>query len=390
MLSSCILLAVVGLVAFAIRYASSIEQPVVGDYELGFVYRKDKLVDVIGPGKYNYLFGKKVELVDLTKPFYSRHDLSFLLQFPRVKALLEIIEVKDNQLALEYKEGLFSGVIQPGRYGYWNSIIQYVIYTYNLDEVEVPASLSKKILAKRELAVHVVKQVVSANFIGLLFIDGEFVRKLKPGTYYFWKTEQNVEVRGADLRTQLVEIGGQEILTKDKAGIRVNFDVQYKMVDIEKALVDTADYKRQMYTIIQLALREYIGIMTLDNILARKEEVAPFVMSETRARLSALGIELVASGMRDIILPGDVKAILNQVLIAQKKAQANNIMRQEETAATRSLLNTAKLMEQNDMLFRLKEMEYVERIAEKVGEITVGGGDRILGQLQGMFSASKN
>ncbi len=390
MLSSCILLAVIGLIAFAIKYATSIEQSVVGDYELGFVYRKDKLVAVVGPGKYSYLFGEKVELVDLTKPFYSRHDLSFLLQFPRVKALLEIIEVKDNQLALEYKEGLFSGVIQPGRYGYWNSILQYVIYTYNLDEVEIPASLSRKILAKRELAGHVVKHVVSANFIGLLFIDGEFVRKVKPGTYYFWKTEQTVDLRGADLRTQLVEIGGQEILTKDKAAIRVNFDVQYKIVDIEKALVETADYKRQMYTIIQLALREYIGTMTLDNILARKEEVAPFVMSETRARLSALGVDLVASGMRDIILPGDVKAILNQVLIAQKKAQANNIMRQEETAATRSLLNTAKLMEQNDMLFKLKEMEYVERIAEKVGEITVGGGDRILGQLQGMFSASKN
>ena len=65
-------------------------------------------------------------------------------------------------------------------------------------------------------------------------------------------------------------------------------------------------------------------------------------------------------------------------------------MRQEETASTRSLLNTAKLMEQNDMLFKLKEMEYMERIADKVGKITVGGGDRILSQLTNMFEASKN
>ena len=84
-------------------------------------------------------------------------------------------------------------------------------------------------------------------------------------------------------------------------------------------------------------------------------------------------VEVNDFGIRDIILPGDVKEIMNQVLIAEKKAQANIIMRREETASTRSLLNTAKLMEENAMLWKLKEMEYVEKIADKISNISVSG-----------------
>ena len=120
---------------------------------------------------------------------------------------------------------------------------------------------------------------------------------------------------------QQAGLSGQEILSKDKASLRINFDVQYRIVDIEKALVETKDAIKLMYTSVQLALREYIGTMTLDNILARKDEAAPFVIEQTKDRLTALGIEIINCGMRDIILPGDVKEIINQVLIAQKKAQ---------------------------------------------------------------------
>jgi len=50
------------------------------------------------------------------------------------------------------------------------------------------------------------------------------------------------------------------------------------------------------------------------------------------------------------------------------------------------LLNTAKLMDDNEMLFRLKEMEYIEKISEKIGEITVNGGSQVMDQLRGLVS----
>jgi len=189
-------------------------------------------------------------------------------------------------------------------------------------------------------------------------------------------------VKSVDTRLLNMEVPGQEILTKDKAGIRVNFSAQYKVEDIHKAVIETKDFEKQLYTLLQLTLRGYLASLTLDQMLASKDAIGPYVVDTARESAKALGVEIVTGGIKDVILPGDVKDIMNQVLIAQKKAQANTIMRQEETASTRSLLNTAKLMEQNNMLMKLKEMEYVEKISEKIGEISLNGGGGILDQLK--------
>ncbi|HXB92953.1 MAG TPA: SPFH domain-containing protein, partial [Puia sp.] len=109
------------------------------------------------------------------------------------------------------------------------------------------------------------------------------------------------------------------------------------------------------------ALREYIGGLGFDELLEKKDAIVTWVLQKVNDAAATLGVEVAGFGIRDIILPGDVKEIMNQVLIAEKKAQANIIMRREETASARSLLNTAKLMEDNPMLWKLKEMEYVER-----------------------------
>ena len=117
----------------------------------------------------------------------------------------------------------------------------------------------------------------------------------------------------------------------------------------------TNNISKQLYIIIQLALREYVGTRTLDGLLANKETAKSFVLDSISKKAEELGVTISDAGIRDIILPGDVKGIMNKVLIAEKMAQANIITRREETASTRSLLNTAKLMEGNEMLFKLKE-----------------------------------
>lgn len=93
------------------------------------------------------------------------------------------------------------------------------------------------------------------------------------------------------------------------------------------------------------------------------------------------------AGVKDVILPGEIKDILNTVLVAEKQAQANLILRREETASTRSLLNTAKLMDENQTLYRLKELEFLEKICEKVGNVSLLGGGTLLEQLNSLLSS---
>ena len=114
-------------------------------------------------------------------------------------------------------------------------------------------------------------------------------------------------------------------------------------------------------------------------------KIGTSVLESTINKAEELGIKLANGGVKDIILSGEIKDIMNQVLIAEKKAQANMITRREETASTRSLLNTAKLMEDNAMLYKLKEMEYVEKIAEKINTISLSGSGQIVDQLKQIF-----
>ncbi|WP_207632444.1 slipin family protein [Foetidibacter luteolus] len=207
--------------------------------------------------------------------------------------------------------------------------------------------------------------------------------------YYWWKNNIAVSVGKVDTRQLQLEINGQEILTRDKAALRLNGQAQYKVVDIEKALLYNKDFDKQLYVAFQLALREYIGGLSFDELLEKKESIAPFILKAVTEKALACGIEVNDFGIRDIILPGDVKEIMNQVLIAEKKAQANVIMRREETASTRSLLNTAKLMEENSMLFKLKEMEYVEKIADKITNISLSGNGVLIEQLKQIFVPQK-
>jgi len=132
---------------------------------------------------------------------------------------------------------------------------------------------------------------------------------------------------------------------------------------------------------LQLALREYVGRYRLDELLESKEELSRFVFEALKAKEKEYYVEFHDAGVKDIILPGEIRDIMNTVLMAEKKAQANVITRREEVASTRSLLNTAKLMEENKTLYKLKELEYLEKICDNVGNITVSGGSDLLSQL---------
>jgi len=259
----------------------------------------------------------------------------------------------------------------------------------DLGEIEITKEIDRDLLMKPALLPYVRVYSVDPHEQGILMVDGEAKAVLQPGVYFYTKNSTVIQVLKADLRLLQLEVNGQDILTKDKAALRINFNTQYRVTDIRKALLETKDFEKQLYVTVQLALREFIGTKTLDEILGNKEEVTAYVDATVKEKAEAIGVAIKYNGIKDIILPGDMKEIMNQVLIAQKKAEANTIMRREETASTRSLLNTAKLMEDNAMLFKLKEMEYVEKIAEKVNTLSINGNAKVLDQLKEIFSPGK-
>ncbi len=209
---------------------------------------------------------------------------------------------------------------------------------------------------------------------GALFVDGKLEGVLEVGAHAFWKIGQSLRVAIVDTRLQTLEVSGQEILTKDKVALRLNLSASYRVTDAILATSKLKDLEAFLYKELQLGLRAAVGTRTLDALLEDKDVLDDVVFDHVKTKSEGFGLAVDSVGVKDIILPGEMKAILSKVVEAEKVAQANGIRRREETAATRSLLNTAKVMEDNPVALRLKELETLERITENIDQISISNG----------------
>ncbi|AOW20468.1 slipin family protein [Urechidicola croceus] len=357
--------------------------------KVGLVFRNGDYIKVITQGTHWLFINQNILMYDLSQEFNTPVAIEILLKDSVLAEMLEVIDVKDNELMLQYENNNFKKVLQSGRYLYWKGFVDRTFQIIDTNKIYITENVEKSLFNNFELNKYIQTFNVDAYEKAVLLINDIYIKTLTGGAYRFWKNEATVKVLKADMRQLQLEIAGQELLTKDKATIRINFYTQYKVVNIEQALLENKDYEKQLYILMQLALRTYVGGFTLDELLENKDSIAKVVFDEVSRSTDKLGVKVINCGMRDVILTGDMKEIMNQVLVAQKKAQANIITRREETASTRSLLNTAKLMEDNEMLYKLKEMEYVEKIADKIGEITVSGNGNMVTQLKEIFSVNK-
>jgi regulator of protease activity HflC (stomatin/prohibitin superfamily) len=205
---------------------------------------------------------------------------------------------------------------------------------------------------------------------------------LDPGRHAFW-THQNarVAVIVVDTRVQQLKIEGQELMTRDKVTLRLTLTAEYAPQDAPTTAHAVADVKEALYLAVQLAAREFVAGVTLDELLEGKGAFNAFLEGQVAPRAEQFGVRVQRVGVKDVILPGEMKTLLNKVIEAEKAAAANVIMRREDAAATRNMAQTAKVIAENPVLMRLKELETMRDIAEKIDEIKLVVGADGLKQL---------
>jgi len=358
---------------------------IINKNEVGIVIKNQAVKRVVTEGHYWLGFGESLDRYDMASPFTIDHNLDVLLSIPGFAEIVDVVEVSDKEICLFFINNNFKCTLGAGRHVFWKGLNGYRFQIENMVHWEVPLTIDRTYLNSGFFNHYVVKHQIEFYEGALLFVNGKFEKELLPGQYYFWKQGNIIEVEKVDYRTMQLDIQGQEILTRDKVQIRLNFSIQYRVRDMKVALFENKSYLGQLYNLMQMEIRALVGNQTLDNLLENKESIAELVFNMNVDNINNLGLELISAGVKDVILPGEIRDIMNQVLVAEKKAQANIITRREETASTRSLLNTAKLLEENAMLFRLKEMEYVEKIADKINSISVSGNGQIVDQLKQLF-----
>ena len=360
---------------------------IVRKHERGLLFRDGDFVRFLGPGVYRF-FGLTrrylVERFDITIPQFGHRLQDYLIEnhAEDVERLFEVVETNAEQIAIVYINDRVTAVLGPAeRKLFTKGVHKIRIERFEIAEnLDVDARLAKRLVAgndsqlKRFADQILYARVVPEGHVGLLYVDGELQRTLQPGFHAFFAVERGVSVELFDTRVKTLEVSGQEILTKDKVALRINLTATYQMTDAEKAVRAAKDPLDHLYKEVQFALRGAVGTRTLDALLEDKAVIDNSVAAHLVEHFEAIGITVKSVGVKDIILPGDMKDLLGKVVEAEKAAQANVIRRREETNATRSLLNTAKVMETNAVALRLKELETLEKITDKIGNISVFGG----------------
>ncbi|TCI03993.1 slipin family protein [Corallincola luteus] len=358
-----------------------------------FVFKDQKFNRVLEPGKHKF-WDIKNQLAfinfDINSLYFSEKNAERLYKnHSEIREHITHWKLNNSEVGLLYFNDLLRGVVAPGEHLYlWKDAGEARLERISIDEnVEVDENVlslinragantaTRLIRSERTVPVKPIADLnVAKDHIGLLYINGQLVKRLAPGLHGFWQFDRTVELKSFDCKTQMLEISGQEILSKDRVSLRINLSASITVQDAELAARSVDKVDEFVYKTLQLALREAVGTKSLDDILLDKLYVNETVKELVEEKLLGIGISLMSVGVKDIILPGEMKAILNQVVEAQKAAEANVIKRREETSATRSLHNTAKVMENNPTLMRLKELEALEKVAERIDSLTVYGG----------------
>ncbi len=351
----------------------------VADYERGLVIRDGRFERVLEPGRHVWRDVSNrtgAILFDLRNPVVPG-DWGLMLErspIEEVAALLTAVRPDTDEIALVRVDGQPAAVVPGGRVQHFWAPLRPVgvetVRVEGLGRVDRRMFDAWASLAGRAIAW----EMVNHSEAGLVVIDGELVERVGPGRHAYWAFNRTVAVTRVDLRPTAVEVSAQEILTKDRVSVRLTLAAMVQVTDPERLVGSLNDHEGHVYRLVQFAAREAVGGRTLDEMLKERAEVDREIAAGVAERLGDVGLRLGEVRVKDVILPGEMRALMNRVVEAEKAAQANLIRRREETAATRNLLNTARLMDDNPTLMRLKELEALERVTEKIGLIEVRTG----------------
>ncbi len=347
-------------------------------YEVGLKFHDGEFKGLLNAGKHWIIDPwnrVRVRVVSMRDPWLADEQLDLIVKSGVLKDKAAVLDLKDFQRALVWIEGRFARILGPGLYAYWEGAKKVKVEIVDARKVRFEHEDLKSIVKVGEATRWLDICKVERDCVGVLFVDGRYVDLLDPGLYAFWRDVADSRVVELDTREAQVDVSGQEIMTLDKVTLRMNALVTYVVKDARRAVSAASDVRQSLYREVQLALRAVIGGRELDSFLTGKDDVAQELEQQVREQATVLGLEVRSVGIKDVILPGDMKDLMNKVTEAKKAAEANLIARREETAAMRSQANTAKLLADNPTLMRLRELEVLEKIAS-AGKMNIMLGEK--------------
>lgn len=338
--------------------------------------RDGEFLRLLGPGSHAVwtLWGQHelvwYSLVDEVRPISLDDPL------PEQVAGASVIEVGPHQRGQVIQDGVWVQTLAPGRYRLWEDGRREVQL---VDLRQEPVRVEETLPAGPAVPVEWQDVEASPGHVLVLSRDGRPHSILAQGRWRVW-ADSPWSLRQVSVASQEVSLAVQELLTQDKVVVRLRPVVHFQVTDPVRWL-DEPQAQVMVYTAVQLALREVVVARDLEALLGERELLGTELLQRARAHLPEVGVALRAAAVKDITLPGEVREVLNQVLVARKAAEAEAIRRRQEVASNRQLANTAKLLADHPVLMKLKQLEALAQLAGQIDQITLVSSDEMVRDL---------
>ena len=309
-----------------------IRRYIIRPHELGLLFRDGAFQRVLEPGR-GWMFDPRrrtqLQIVSLRQVLFAHERLDEMIKAGALKDRAIVLDLRDWQRALVWIDGRFSMILKAGLHALWNVVRDVRVEVVDARAVRFEHEELAVISRRTGVADQIDVWDVDRDHAGVLFVEGRFNEVLSAGRYAFWRGMGKAAVIDVDLREQTIDVGGQDLMTSDKVSLRVNATVSFRVTEPQLAVSTSEDYAQSLYRATQMALREVIGLRELDAFLADKDAVASDAFQQLQRRAAEIGLTVAEFGIRDIILPGDMKELMNRVTEAKKAAEANLIARRE-------------------------------------------------------------
>jgi regulator of protease activity HflC (stomatin/prohibitin superfamily) len=356
-------------------------------HERGLKFRHGDFVAVLRPGLHAIVpVLETVQVMDAHATKIEHPRLEVLLRRPTFSVEVDVVELGDTERAVVKRDGRVAWVLGPGRHAFWREPYRVAVERFDAKTLRFEHDKLDAVLAAPGARGLLAEIAVPPDHEVLVHRDGRLAHRVTEGRFVHWTGVGRVTAHTVDRREQVLDVAGQEIMTQDKVTLRVNLVVAFRVTDPVKSVETVADASQTLYREAQLVLRAAVGTRNIDALLADKESVGAEVKNALATRAAEFGVTVRSVGLRDIVLPGDMKTILNQVITAQKEAEANLVRRREETAAARSQANTARLLAENPVLARVRELEALEKILSGAKATFVLGQGDLAGQIRALVA----
>ncbi len=199
---------------------------------------------------------------------------------------------------------------------------------------------------------------------------GRYVGLRGPGIMYLIPLIDRAPLK-ISTRLDTIQFRTESTLTKDNVPVNVDSVLYMRPVDLEKAVLQVENYYQATQLAAQTTLREVIGKVTLNDLLAEREKVGATLREIIDEKTEAWGIKVTSVEVRDVIIPSSLQDAMSRQAQAERERIARVTLATAEFEASQKMIESAKNYEQSPDGLRLRWMNILYELGQQSGSNTI-------------------